>query len=58
MFYSETKSFLNFLRILHRLEVGVFARTIKLDSPVQGVEWILVLLRAKKVGHQRHCLDF
>jgi hypothetical protein len=26
MFYSDTQSFLNFLRILNRLEVGVFAR--------------------------------
>jgi hypothetical protein len=33
MFYSETQSFLNFLRILDRLEVGVFARAVKLDSP-------------------------
>jgi hypothetical protein len=33
MFYSETHSFLNFLRILNRLEVGVFARAVKLVSP-------------------------
>jgi hypothetical protein len=33
MFYSETQSLLNFLRILDRLEVGVFARAVKLDSP-------------------------
>jgi hypothetical protein len=33
MFYSETQSFLNFLRILNRFEVGVFARAVKLDSP-------------------------
>jgi hypothetical protein len=33
MFYGETQSFLNFLRILNRLEVGVFARAVKLDSP-------------------------
>jgi hypothetical protein len=33
MFYSETQSFLNFLRILDRLEMGVFARAVKLDSP-------------------------
>ncbi|CAH1380693.1 unnamed protein product [Tenebrio molitor] len=32
MFYSETQLFLNFLRILDRLEVGVFARAVKLDS--------------------------
>jgi hypothetical protein len=30
MFSSDTQSF---LRILNRLEVGVFARTVKLDSP-------------------------
>jgi hypothetical protein len=35
MFYSETQSFLNFLRILNRLEVGVFARAVKLTHPVQ-----------------------
>jgi hypothetical protein len=33
MFYSITQSFLNFLRILNRLEVCVFARAIKLESP-------------------------
>jgi hypothetical protein len=33
MFYSDTQSFLNFLRILNRLEVGVFARAVKLESP-------------------------
>jgi hypothetical protein len=33
MFYSETQLlFLNVLRILDRLEVGVFARVVKLDS--------------------------
>jgi hypothetical protein len=33
MFYSVTQSFLNFLRILNRLEVCVFARAVKLESP-------------------------
>jgi hypothetical protein len=33
MFYSVTQSFLNFLRILNRLEVYVFARAVKLESP-------------------------
>jgi hypothetical protein len=33
MFYSATQSFLNFLRILNRLEVCVFARAGKLESP-------------------------
>jgi hypothetical protein len=33
MFYSDSQSFLNFLRILNRSEVGVFARAIKLESP-------------------------
>jgi hypothetical protein len=33
MFYSDTQSFLNFLRILNRLEVGVFARVVKLELP-------------------------
>jgi hypothetical protein len=33
MFYRDTQSFLNFLRILNRLEVGVFARAVKLESP-------------------------
>jgi hypothetical protein len=33
MFYSDTQSFLNFLRILNRLEVVVFARAVKLESP-------------------------
>jgi hypothetical protein len=33
MFYSVTQSFLNFLRILNRLEVCVFARAGKLESP-------------------------
>jgi hypothetical protein len=33
MFYSDTQSCLNFLRILNRLEVGVFARAVKLESP-------------------------
>jgi hypothetical protein len=33
MFYTDTQSFLNFLRILNRLEVGVFARAVKLESP-------------------------
>jgi hypothetical protein len=33
MFYNNAQSFLNFLRILNRLEVGVFARTVKLESP-------------------------
>jgi hypothetical protein len=37
MFYSDTQSFLNFLRILNRLEVGVFARAVKLESP--RTEW-------------------
>jgi hypothetical protein len=32
MFYSETR-FLNFLKILSQLEVGVFDRAVKLDSP-------------------------
>jgi hypothetical protein len=31
MFYSDTQSFLNFLTILNRLEVGVFDRAVKLD---------------------------
>jgi hypothetical protein len=33
MFYSDTQSSLNFLRILNRLEVGVFTRAVKLESP-------------------------
>jgi hypothetical protein len=33
MFYSVTQSFLNFLRILNRIEVRVFARAVKLESP-------------------------
>jgi hypothetical protein len=33
MFYSVTQSFLNFLRILNRLKVCVFARAVKLESP-------------------------
>jgi hypothetical protein len=33
LFYSDTQSFLNFLRILNRLEVGVFDRAVKLESP-------------------------
>jgi hypothetical protein len=33
MFYSETQSLLNFLRILNRLEVCVFSRAVKLESP-------------------------
>jgi hypothetical protein len=33
MFYSDTQSFLNFLRIVNRLEVGVFAQAVKLHSP-------------------------
>jgi hypothetical protein len=33
MFYSDSQLFLNFLRILNRSEVGVFARAIKLESP-------------------------
>jgi hypothetical protein len=32
MFYSDTQSFLNFLTILNRLEVGVFARAGKFYS--------------------------
>jgi hypothetical protein len=32
MFYSVTQSFRNFLRILNRLEVCVFARAVKLES--------------------------
>jgi hypothetical protein len=31
MFYSDTQSFLIFLRILNRLEAGVFARAVKLE---------------------------
>jgi hypothetical protein len=31
MFYSDIQSFLNFLRILNRLEVGVFAQVVKLE---------------------------
>jgi hypothetical protein len=30
MFYSDTQSFLNFLRILNHLEVGVFARAVQI----------------------------
>jgi hypothetical protein len=33
MFYSDTQLFLNFLRILNRLEVDVFARAVKFESP-------------------------
>jgi hypothetical protein len=33
MFYNDTQPFLNFLTILSRLEVGVFDRAVKLDSP-------------------------
>jgi hypothetical protein len=36
MFYSVTQSFLNFLRILNRLEVCIFARAVKLESPCTG----------------------
>jgi hypothetical protein len=32
MFYSDTQSFLNFLTILNRLEVGVFDRAVKFHS--------------------------
>jgi hypothetical protein len=32
------QSFLNFLRILYRLEVCVFARTVKLESPCIRVD--------------------
>jgi hypothetical protein len=31
--YSDGQSFLNFLRILNRLEVGVLDRAVKLESP-------------------------
>jgi hypothetical protein len=31
-YISDTQSFLNFFRILNRLEVGVFARAVKLES--------------------------
>jgi hypothetical protein len=33
MFYSDSQSFLNFLTIFNRLEVGVFDRAVKRDSP-------------------------
>jgi hypothetical protein len=33
MFYSDTQSFLNFLTNLNRLEVGVFDRAVKLNTP-------------------------
>jgi hypothetical protein len=31
--YSNRQSFLNFLRILNRLEVSVYDRAVKLESP-------------------------
>jgi hypothetical protein len=44
LFCSDTQSFLNFLKILNWLEVGVFARAVKLDSPgtmsVKSFEWL------------------
>jgi hypothetical protein len=57
MFYSDTQSGLNFLRILNRLEVGVFARAVKLESPCTYLKITLqlpllinILLNAIKFG--------
>jgi hypothetical protein len=47
MFYSATQSFLHFLRILNRLEVCVFARAVKLESPCRTV----ILVYIVKVSH-------
>jgi hypothetical protein len=56
MFYSVTQSFLNFLRILNRLEVCVFARAVKLESPYT----IFILLSSIKIMHDKllYILDY
>jgi hypothetical protein len=50
MFYSDTQSFLNFLRILNHLEVGVFARAVQIRGRTskllhfeQGLFWTISL---------------
>jgi hypothetical protein len=40
MFYSDTQLFLNFLRILNRLELGVFARAVKLESTCTYIQCV------------------
>jgi hypothetical protein len=47
MFYSDTQSFLNFLTILNRLEVGVFDRAVKFHSSCIKISTV----GQKKQGH-------
>jgi hypothetical protein len=61
MFFSNTQSLLNFLRILNRLEVGVFARAVKLESPCTS-RWhqgqVLVVLKLNCPGSKWYFFKF